>query len=197
MIRTACLIFSFAFMTYMSSRLGTVFLAANAILLHFQSIMAYGLDGFADATESLTGRAYGKRSVEKLLLAIKYTTVWAGVTAILCSIVFLLFGNKIIGLFSIDHDLINVATEYLPWVIISPLISVWSFQLDGLYTGTTHSVEMRNGMLLSTSLFIVCCMVIVPQWHNHGLWLSLLIFMGFRAIILGLWFPRIPKSIST
>ncbi len=196
MIRTACLVFSFAFMTYMSSQLGTLFLAANAILLHFQSIMAYGLDGFADATESLTGRAYGKRSVEKLLLAIRYTTVWAGVTAILCCCAYLLFGNQIIKLFSIDQTVITTAREYLPWLIISPLISVWSFQLDGIYVGTTYSVEMRNGMLLSTILFVTCCFILVPQWHNHGLWLAFLIFKGFRAIILSCWFPRIPKSIS-
>ena len=196
MIRTACLVFSFAFMTYMSSKIGTLFLAANAILLHFQSIMAYGLDGFADATESLTGRAYGKRSASHLLLAVKYSTVWAAVTAMICCFAYLVFGEQIIRLFSIDQQVIATASQYLPWLIISPLVSVWSFQLDGIYTGTTHTVEMRNGMLISTSLFVLCCVLLVPHWHNHGLWLAFLIFMTFRAVILGYWFPRIPKSIS-
>ncbi len=196
MIRTACLVFSFAFMTYMSSRLGTIFLAANAILLHFQSIMAYGLDGFADATESLTGRAYGKRSPDELLLAVKYSTSWAAATALVCCIVYLLIGEHIVRVFSVDQQVIAMAKQYLPWLIISPLISVWSFQLDGIYIGTTHTVEMRNGMLVSTSVFVLCCLFLVQQWHNHGLWLAFLIFMVFRAVILWAWFPRIPRSIS-
>ncbi len=197
MIRTACLVFSFAFMTYMSTQLGTLFLAANAILLHFQSIMSYGLDGFADATESLTGRAYGKRSPSHLLLAVKYSTVWAAVTALICCFIYLLFGEQIIRVFSVDQVVIATASQYLPWLIISPLISVWSFQLDGIYVGTTFSVEMRNGMLVSTCFFVLCCMLLVPQWHNHGLWLAFLCFMAVRAIILALWFPRIPRSIDS
>jgi len=120
----------------------------------------------------------------------------AAITASVCTCVYLLLGDQIVELFSIDEIVISTAKEYLPWLIISPLISVWSFQLDGVYIGTTYSAEMRNGMLLSTILFMICCYVLVPYWHNHGLWLAFLIFMGFRAIILGVWFPRIPASIS-
>ena len=196
MIRTACLVFSFAFMAYMANKLGTLFLAANAILLHFQSIMAYGLDGFADATESLTGRAYGKRSVKELLIALRYTTYWALATAVICTIVFLIFGYQIIEIFSIDENVVQTAKEYLPWLIISPLVSVWSFQLDGIYTGTTHSKEMRNGMLISTTLFVVFCYLLVPHWQNHGLWLAFTIFMAFRALVLAFWLPKIPRSMS-
>ena len=54
-IRTLCLVFSFAFFTAQGAKLGELFLAANAILLHFQSIMAYALDGFAFAGEALVG----------------------------------------------------------------------------------------------------------------------------------------------
>ena len=196
-IRSACLVFSFAFLAYMGSKLGTVFLAANAILLHFQSIMAYSLDGFADATESLSGRAYGKRSLNELSQAMRLTTQWAVCAALLCCLLFLLFGHQIIAIFSIDTSVINTARDYLPWLIISPIISVWSFQLDGIYVGTTHSMEMRNGMLLSTLLFVICAFVFVSFWQNHGLWFAFILFMGFRGLILGLWYPRIPRSIRS
>jgi len=196
MVRTACLVFSFAFMAWMGSRLGTLFLAANAILLHFQTIMAYGLDGFADAAESLTGRAYGRRSPTALLRAVKYTTIWAGATAMFCSVTYMVFGHQIIRIFSIDPQVIDTATSYLHWLVISPLVSVWSFQLDGIFTGTTHSKEMRNGMLISTTLFVCLSLLLTPLWHNHGLWLAFVIFMAFRGFILWLWFPRIPRSIE-
>ena len=194
-IRTACLVFSFAFLAYMGNKLGTLFLAANAILLHFQSIMAYALDGFADATESLTGRAYGKGSLRELNKAMKQTTQWAFSAALFCCILFLLFGNQIIAVFSVDDDVINTALEYLPWLIISPVFSVWSFQLDGVFVGTTHSKEMRDGMLLSTLLFILTAILFVSIWGNHGLWFAFIVFMILRGLILALWYPRITHSL--
>ena len=195
-IRTACLVFSFAFLAYMGNRLGTVFLAANAILLHFQSIMAYSLDGFADATESLSGRAYGKRSLTDLERTMRLTTLLAVSAALLCCFLFLIVGDRIIDLFSIDESVTGTAREYLPWLIISPIVSVWSFQLDGVYVGTTHSREMRNGMLLSTSFFVMSALVLVSIWQNHGLWLAFILFMAFRGVILGVWYPRIPGSLA-
>ena len=194
-IRSACLIASFVFLTYMGSKLGTIFLAANAILLHFQSIMSYALDGFADATESLCGRAYGKRSQIELNRAMRLTSIWAVAAALLCCVCFLLFGNQLISIFSIDETVINTAREYLPWLILSPIVSVWSFQLDGVYIGTTHSKEMRNGMLLSTLVFVISALILVSIWQNHGLWLAFIIFMLFRGLILAFWYPRIPKSL--
>ena len=194
-IRTACLVFSFAFLAYMGSKLGTIFLAANAILLHFQSIMAYSLDGFADATESLCGRAYGKRSLSELNQAMRLTTFWAVSAALLCCLCFLLYGNQLIAVFSVDAAVINTAREYLPWLILSPIISVWSFQLDGVYIGTTHSKEMRNGMLLSTIVFVIAALVFVSLWQNHGLWFAFVLFMLLRGLVLALWYPRIPGSI--
>ncbi len=45
-IRTWCLIFTFAFFTAQSAKMGDLVLAVNALLLNFQSFMAYALDGF-------------------------------------------------------------------------------------------------------------------------------------------------------
>ena len=44
-IRTLCLIFAFAFFTTQSARFGEIILAANTVLLHFQTFLAYTLDG--------------------------------------------------------------------------------------------------------------------------------------------------------
>ena len=58
-IRTVCLLFSFAFFTAMSTRLGEATLAANTIMLNLLLLAAYGLDGFAYAAEGLAGNAAG------------------------------------------------------------------------------------------------------------------------------------------
>jgi MATE family multidrug resistance protein len=71
---------------------------------------------------------------------------------------------------------------YLPWLVISPLVSVHSFLYDGVFVGATRATEMRNIMLISTVV------VFLPSWYalqflgNHGLWLSFIIFMASRSI---------------
>ena len=82
------------------------------------------------------------------------------------------------------HQIIrDTAIEYLPWIIISPIVSVWSFLYDGVFVGATRSKDMRNAML--GSLFLV----FLPSWYllqplgNHGSMAELLhLFMFSRGV---------------
>ena len=71
LIRTICLEAAFLLFMHHSAQFSDTQLAANAILLQFQTIMAYGLDGFADSAEILGGSAYGARSRERFIAAVK------------------------------------------------------------------------------------------------------------------------------
>ena len=99
-IRTLCLVFSFAFFTTQSAKLGTVVLAANTVLLHLQSIMAYALDGFAHSAEALAGSAYGAKNRAQFSRAVALTTFWSGVMSALVALGYALFGTTILGWFT-------------------------------------------------------------------------------------------------
>ena len=88
------------------------------------------------------------------------------------------------------------AYVYLPWLVASPLISVWSFQLDGIYIGATESRLMRNTMVLSFLGYAGALAVLVPTYGNHGLWAALLFFMALRGITLGVRYPTIERRIE-
>jgi len=190
-VRTLCLVFAFAFFTAQSAKMGEVVLAANAILLHLQSIMAYGLDGFAHAAEALTGSAYGAGKRREFKRSVALTSVWAGLMAVLVSLGYLFFGKSILGLFTNIESVVDTALIYLPWMVISPIVSVWSFQFDGIFIGVGYTREMRNAMLLSLLLYLVLVGIIVPYWGNHGLFLALSLFMVIRSLTLGYYYPRI------
>lgn len=194
-IRTLCLVFSFALFTAQGARLGDLVLAANAILLHLQSIMAYGLDGFAHAAEALTGSAYGARDAGKLRRAVRLTTVWAGICAVVIALLYLLFGTAIISVFSSQEAVINAASEYLPWMIIAPLLSFVSFQLDGVFIGVGHTRQMRNAMVVSTVVYIGLVWLLLPLLGNHGLFLALSLFMILRAITLWYYYPGVLRAV--
>ena len=190
-VRTLCLVFSFAYFTAQSAKFGEVVLAANAILIHLHSIMAYGLDGFAHAAEALTGSAYGAGKRQNFSRAVRLTNIWAGIMAAIVSLLYLLFGELILGLFSNIQTVMDTALIYLPWMIIAPLISVWSFQFDGIFIGVGYTREMRNAMLVSTALYLVLLNLLLPYWGNHGLFMALSLFMLIRALTLGYYYPNI------
>ena len=196
-IRTLCLVFAFAYFTAQGTKLGEVTLAANAVLLHLQHVLAYGLDGFAHAVEALAGSAYGARNRKAFHSAMFYTTLWALVLAGVYTLVYFLFGTSIISILTGIEAVRMSAYTYLPWLLISPILSVWSFQLDGIFIGTTRTVEMRNGMLISLLAYLGAVWALVPVWGNHGLWLSLIIFMVLRALTLGVMLPSIGRGLAS
>ena len=194
-VRTLCLIFAFFHFTSASARLGDIVLAANAVLMHFYTFMAYSLDGFAHAVEALAGAAFGSRNRRAFLNAVHASTVCAGLVAVLYCLVYAAFGGSIVALVTGISEVRTTAGEFLPWLAIAPIVSVWSFQLDGIFIGTTSTVAMRNAMLLSLAAFLIAVWLLLPLWGNHGLWAALMVLMVTRAITLGIWYPRIVRDL--
>jgi len=195
-IRSICLQLSFAIFTSLGARHGDVILAANAVLLNIESFVAYGLDGFANAAESLAGEAYGARDRRTFRAAVIASSRWAVAMAALISLSLYFAGPHIIDALTGIDAVRQAARAYLPWAIIMPVVSVWCYQLDGIFIGTTHSAEMRNGMAISLALYILMLAILLPVLGNHGAWLSLIIFMAARGLTLAYMYPRIERSIA-
>ena len=195
-VRTLCLLFAFSYFTAKSASQGEVILAANAILLHLQSIMAYGLDGFAHAVEALAGSAYGAGKKHVFRRAVALTSLWGGVIALLVGAAYFLFGETIINLFTSIDEVSGTALIYLPWMVAAPILSVWSFQLDGIFIGTGHTREMRNAMMFSLLAYLALLQLTMPVFGNHGLYLGLMLFMLIRAVSLLFYFPEIEAAMN-
>jgi MATE family multidrug resistance protein len=182
LVRTMALMFTFAFVTAAGARLGSLILAANAVLINMLNLMSFALDGFAHAAEALVGKAVGARDRESLERAVSLALRWSLYVAGLFCLFFLLGGEWIIRLLTDLPEVIEVADRYLPWLELLPLVAVWSYLYDGVFVGATRAREMRDIMLVSSFL------VFVPAWYlfrfldNHGLWLAFTIFLASRGI---------------
>lgn len=193
MIRTFVLISCFALFTTQGARQGDIVLAANSVLLNFITFMAFVLDGFANATETLSGKAIGRRSPVMLKQALKLTAFWSVLMAILFSLSYLLFGHWMIRLLTGIDAVIEFAEIHLVWVIIAPLIAVWSYLLDGLFVGATRSREMRNTMLFAAAGCYLPAYYLLQPFGNHGLWAALIVFLAARGITQSLYIGRIMR----
>ena len=195
-LRTLCAVFAFFYFTATSARLGEVLLAANAVLMHFLMFTSYSLDGFAHAAEALAGGAYGARDPTAFRASVRASTLCAVAAACLYAVVFALLGAGIVASITGIAEVRETAASYLPWVVALPLVAVWSFQLDGIFVGTTRSREMRNGMLVAVAIYLPAVWLLVPRWGNHGLWAAMTAFMAARGLIMGLWYPRILRDLD-
>lgn len=186
-LRTLCLALCFVFMTFQGAKLGDDIVAANAILLNFLMLVSFALDGVAYAVEALVGKAYGNKDGGKLKQAIKDATLWSFIFGVLFTVVFVLWGDGVVGLMS-DIDTVKMtANDYLPWMMVLPLVSVWCFLLDGVFIGLTRAKDMRDSTFLAALFGFLLPWVVAHYGFdlaNHALWLAMCGFMALRAIFL-------------
>jgi len=190
LIRTIALMFTFAFVTAQGARLGPIFLAANAVLMNLQMLTAFALDGFAHAAEALVGKAVGEKRREALEQAVRLALKWSLIFAVGFCLFYILIGPFLIRMLTDLEDVRETAMRYLPWLIVSPLVSVWSFLYDGVYVGATRAREMRNIMLFSTAAIFLPAWFLLQGFGNHGLWLAFTLFMASRGIGMHIGYRR-------
>ncbi len=193
MIRSAALIVAFAWFMVQGARQGEGILAANAVLMQFITVTAFFLDGLAFAAEALVGRAVGAADAKGLTTAARMTTAWAVCVALVMSLGFALAGPATIDLLTVDDTVRAFARTYLPWAALGPIVSVWAFQLDGIFIGATRTAEMRNAMIASLAIFVAGWWLLRP-FGNHGLWASLYVHYAARAATLLCFYPRLKRS---
>ncbi len=200
-LRTALLLFTFAFFNSKSSQLGEATLAANAILFQLLLLVSYGLDGFAHASEALVGKAVGAKDQWQFKRALATTGFWSLLLSVIFSAVFL-FGQPVIV--TVFTDIVEVASELhhiYAWILVLPLVSVWAYWLDGVYIGAGATRTMLVSMFISCSLIFFPLWWLLQDWGNHGLWIAFTGFNLARGLSLALqvkqFFPQDGKSITT
>ena len=193
-LRTICLLASFGWFAHLGARQGDAILAANALLLNFQTFMAYGLDGFAHAAEALVGVAIGTRDRDAFRQAVKVNLIWSALGALGFALVYWCAGASIIDSLTDEPAVRAAARAFLPWVVLMPPVCVWGFLLDGVFIGATRTRELMQAMVISLAGFLVASWALVGPFGNHGLWVALLIFMAARGLTLLPYLPRITPS---
>ena len=190
MIRSFVLLAAFALFTRQGAQLGTVTLAANAVLINFFLLSGYFLDGFAAAAEQIAGRAVGARHAPAFARAVRLTAFWGFVLALAATASFLHFGAAAIEAITTAPEVREIARAHLAWAAFTALTGVLAFQMDGVFIGATWSRDMRNMMLLSFAVYLAALLGLGRLFGNHGLWAALHVFLIVRGLSLLAILPR-------
>ncbi|MFP3516063.1 MATE family efflux transporter [Pseudomonas sp. SIMBA_077] len=189
-IRSLLLQSVFFAITVQGARLGDATVAANALLLNGLLLTAHALDGLAHAVEALCGHAIGARDRTALRRSMVVACGWSLLASAMFALLFVFAGHLFVQMQTDIASVRETAFQYLPYLAVLPLIAVWSYLLDGLFIGATRALEMRNAMLISVLIAFPVAWAL-HGYGNHGLWISFLLFMVLRSLILGLYALRI------
>jgi MATE family, multidrug efflux pump len=190
-IRTVLLAFSFAWFIQRSGAFGDVALAANQVLLQLFLFTGLALDGTAIAAETLVGQAMGARGLVRFSSAVRRTFIMAMLAAFAFVGFYWLAGDALIALLTPQGAIREATQTFMPWIVISPLIVVVGFQLDGIFIGATRAREMRNSMVITAPIFLASSLWLASTFGNHGLWAAFSIYFLLRAVTLGFYLPRL------
>lgn len=194
MIRTLALLSGFAWFANQGADFGDEVLAANHVLLQFVSLSAFFLDGYAHVAEMLTGKAYGAKNKTYFIQQVKHSTILAGITALLLAGSIYSLSDLLIPLLTKDTQVQAIASAHSLYAAVYIALSFAAFQLDGVFIGVTKSVEMRNATLAALIIFIGSALLLTPSYGNVGLWIAFIIYVVARAIMLGMYYPKILRS---
>ncbi|APZ43984.1 MATE family efflux transporter [Acidihalobacter ferrooxydans] len=192
-VRTLCLLFALAFFAARGASMGDTVLAANAVLMQYVMLTAYGLDGFAQAAESLIGKAVGRRDWVLFGASVRAALRFSLFTSVLATVVFALAGPALIALLTSLPAVRAAAAGQLGWLIVLPLLTVWSYLFDGVFVGATATREMRDSMLVSLALFLLAWWL-SRRWGNDGLWFAFAVFSAARSLTLALIYRQYRRS---
>lgn len=178
-VRSLCFIGIYIGYTLISARYGDVLLSVTAILMKLLMIFSYFIDGFAYAGEAMTGKYIGLSDEKGLRTSVRWNFVWCGALAVAFMFVYGFGGEGLCRLMTNDAVVLAACREYIPWLLLMPVVGCAAFAWDGIYIGAVASKAVRNAMLLAAAAFF-------------GVWfLGIWVFNPGTAVTA---FPATPES---
>ena len=173
-----------------AATLGDAELASLQIMLVLFGFIAFGLDGFAHATEALTGQFIGAAHPAGLRLIIWRSCILAGAAAVIITGFLYLCEPVLLPLLTSQAALLQMTAEIWIWGLAMPVAAFLAFQMDGVYVGAASSHHMRNGMILAFGLF-AALVSLFDRYHLDGLLSVFILYLIIRGIYLAAFLPSV------
>ena len=159
-------------------------------------IFSYFTDGFAYAGEALTGRYIGAKDARMVKQTVRWTFIWSMGIALIFMGIYYFAGVPMLRMMTSDAAVVAQAEEYLPWLLLMPIVGCAAFTWDGIYIGATASKEIRNAMLWAVVAFTAAwgSGQLIPD-HDKTVSMHILMAAYFahllaRTIYLTVLYPR-------
>ena len=191
--RTACLITVTIWFTREGARRGETILAVNALLMQLFILFSYMADGFAFAGEALVGKFTGSGDSSALRACVRALLKWGAILATVYSLVYFIAGDSLLSLLTDSANVLQAASDYLPWAATVPLAGFLAFIWDGVFIGRTATRAMLVAMLAAMAVFFALYYLLPASLGNHALWIAFLAYLLTRGLVQSALYKRLFK----
>lgn len=182
-LRTLFLVAVNLYFTSAGARQGAVILAVNTLLMQLYLLFSYFLDGFAYAGEALGGHYWGARDTAAFHDVVRRLFAWGAAVAALFTAVYVIGGMPFLQVLTSEPHVVEASRQYAWWAYMIPAAGVAAFVWDGIFIGITQTRGMLWTSVLSAAVFFAGVLLLMPLMGNHGLWLSMLLYLVTRSIV--------------
>ena len=182
-LRTLCLVAVNLYFTSAGARQGATILAVNTLLMQLYLLFSYILDGFAYAGEALGGKYWGAKDWVAYKDVVRRLFGWGALMAALFTCIYTIGGMPFLRLLTDEVQVVEASQAYVWWAYLVPVAGVAAFIWDGLFIGTTQTRGMLISSAVAAILFFVTATITMNRMGNHGLWLSMILYLLTRGIV--------------
>ena len=182
-LRTLCLVAVNLYFTSAGARQGATILAVNALLMQLYLLFSYFLDGFAYAGEALGGRFWGAGNMQAFREVVGRLFVWGAAMTVVFTTLYVVGGMPFLRLLTDEETVVLAAREYVWWAWLIPVAGVAAFVWDGIFIGITQTRGMLLSAALASVVFLAGVTWLMPLMGNHGLWLSMVLYLAVRGAV--------------
>ena len=168
-VRSLCFIAIYIGYTVISAAYGDLMLASASIMMKLLMLFSYFTDGFAYAGEAMSGKYIGAGNREKLNATMRWVFVWSISIALLFIGIYYVAGVPMLRVLSKDEAVIEACRQFLPWLVLMPLLGVIAFTWDDIYVGATATRYIRNTMIWSVAAFFLVWYLGKYILTSHGI----------------------------
>ncbi|WP_341215987.1 MATE family efflux transporter [uncultured Wocania sp.] len=186
-VRTIALNVTLYYASAFATSYGATYIAAYTIAINLWFLGAFIVDGYASAGNILSGKLYGGKEYNLLIILsnklIKYGIIIGILIAIVGGLLYYPLGN----IFTNDPEVLKQFYSIF-WIVLAmqPLCTI-AFIFDGIFKGLGKMEALRNVLLISTFLVFIP----VLFWLDHLDYKLYAIFIALTFWIIARGFPLI------
>ncbi len=175
---------------YVGKNAGNAAFSAGMQLLNYTFIF---LNGLCSAIAILVGQSIGKGEIEECDVIIKSGIKLGFVNMLVFSIVYFIFPEYIMKLFSQDTQVINMGVSYLRIVYVGIVFVVYPMILGGVFQGAGDTFPpMISSIVANVALKLPIAYILAVSLNlgTNGVWISISLSVIIEAIMIIYYYKK-------
>ncbi len=172
-------------------------IAGQRLGLQIESVTLMVVGGLLASTSAFTGQNYGAKEYERIKQGFNKALQIGICYSIFTGIIFIVFGNQIIGLFTDDAQTIYYGSSYIKLVALTQVFSVFEMVGNGLYNGISKPKVPTVISIAITPLRIPFAFLFLPSMGANGVFVAIILTTVIKGIIsYGYYLMKVKPKLS-